>query len=144
MSEPVLLYDGLCGLCDGSVQFVLRHDRRGVMRFATLQGDFARGVLARHPGLAGVDSLMLVETDPATGEERVATRSTGVLRIARYLGGPWPALAGAFSVVPRFLRDAAYDLVARTRFRLFGRLDRCRVPEPAQRARFLEWPAHGA
>jgi predicted DCC family thiol-disulfide oxidoreductase YuxK len=137
MSGPVLLYDGLCGLCDRSVQFVLRHDRRGVIRFATLQGEYARGVLARHPGLAGVDSLVFVETDPATGEERVATRSTGTLRIARYLGGPWP-LARVFSLVPRFLRDAAYDLVARTRFRLFGRLDRCRVPEPAQRARFID------
>src|SRR6185436_14356621 len=59
---PVLLYDGLCGFCNGTVQFVLARDRRGVMRFATLQGEFARGIVARHPELAGVDSLILVET----------------------------------------------------------------------------------
>jgi predicted DCC family thiol-disulfide oxidoreductase YuxK len=137
MPEPVLLYDGLCGLCDRSVQFVLRHDRHGVIRFATLQGDFARAVLARHPKLAGVDSLVLLESDRASGTERVSTRSTGVLRIARYLGGPW-RLARIFHLVPRFLRDAAYDAVARRRLRIFGRLERCRVPEPAQRARFID------
>lgn len=134
--QPVLLYDGLCGFCDWTVQFVLRHDRRGSMRFATLQGEFARQVIARHRELAGVDSLILVEPDQATGTERVFARSDGALRVARYLGGIW-SLTQALYVIPRFLRDRAYDLFARHRYRVFGRYDACPVPSPEQRARFL-------
>jgi predicted DCC family thiol-disulfide oxidoreductase YuxK len=134
---PVLLYDGLCGFCDGTVQFLLRHDRRGAMRFATLQGEFARQVIGRHPELAGVDSLILVERDPAAGGEVVSARSTGALRVARYLGGVWNAALVLF-VVPRFLRDWAYDVFARFRYRLFGRYDSCPVPPPDQRVRFID------
>jgi predicted DCC family thiol-disulfide oxidoreductase YuxK len=134
---PVLLYDGLCGFCDGTVQFILRHDRRGTLKFATLQGEFARGVIARHPELAGVDSLVLVEPDPATGQENVYVRSTGALRVARYLGGAWH-LTRATAIVPRFLRDWAYDAFARIRYRVFGRYDRCPIPTPDQRARFID------
>jgi predicted DCC family thiol-disulfide oxidoreductase YuxK len=133
----VLLYDGLCGFCNGTVQLVLKHDRQGTMRFAALQGEFARHVIARHPELAGVDSLILVERDPSTGEEKVSARSAGALRMARYLGGPW-TLARALAIVPPFLRDWAYDLFARFRYRLFGRYDRCPVPSPEQRARFID------
>jgi predicted DCC family thiol-disulfide oxidoreductase YuxK len=119
------------------VQFVLEHDRRGTMRFATLQGDFARDVIARHPELAAVDSLVLVERDPATGEEQVYARSAGALRMARYLGGPWN-IARTLSIVPPFLRDWAYDLFARFRYRLFGRYDSCPLPSLEQRARFID------
>ena len=134
---PVLLYDGLCGFCDGTVQFILKHDRRGTLRFATLQGDFARDVIARHPTLAGVDSLVLVERDPVSGAERVYVRSAGALRVARYLGGAWQ-LARVVAIVPRFLQDWAYDAFARIRYRVFGRYDSCPVPTPAQRARFID------
>lgn len=135
--HPVLLYDGLCGFCDATVRFVMKHDRRGVLRFATLQGDFAREVIARHPELAGVDSLVLVEQDPRTGAERVYVRSTGALRVARYLGGVWH-LARALAIVPRFLRDLLYDAFARVRYRVFGRYDACPLPSPEQRARFID------
>ena len=134
---PVLLYDGLCGFCDGTVQFILRHDRRGTLRFATLQGDFARGVIDRHPELEGVDSLVLVERDPASGTEKVHVRSAGALGVARYLGGAWH-LARATAIVPRFIRDAAYDGFARIRYRVFGRYDSCPIPSPEQRARFID------
>lgn len=134
---PVLLYDGLCGFCDWTVQFVLRRDRRGSMRFATLQGEFARQVIARHPELAGVDSLILVERDSATGQERVSARSIGALRVARYLGGAW-RLTQVLYVLPRFLRDWAYDVFARHRYRVFGRYDTCPLPSPEHRARFLD------
>lgn len=138
LDGPVLLYDGLCGFCDGTVQFILRHDRRGTLRFAALQGDFARDVIARHPELAGVDSLMLVERDgtPSDGE-RVYVRSDGALRVARYLGGGWH-FARAVAIVPRFLRDWAYDAFARIRYRVFGRYDACPIPTPEQRARFID------
>ena len=135
-SEVILLYDGLCGFCDGVVRFVLRHDRRGRIRFAALQNEFAKGVLSRHLELAGVDSLILVECDQA-GSERVYARSAGALRVCHHLGGGWRAL-GALIVVPRFLRDWAYDVFARWRYRVFGRLDRCAVPDPAERARFID------
>src|SRR5688572_32991168 len=102
--ELVLLYDGLCGFCDATVQFILKHDRRGSMQFAPLQGDFARGLLARHPALAAIDSLVLIEQD-ARGAERVSVRSEAVLRIADYLGGAW-RVARLLKVVPRSLRDA--------------------------------------
>ena len=138
MSEsPVLLYDGLCGFCDGTVQFILKHDRSGRMKFATLQGDYARGVMTRHPELANVDSLVLVESDPVLGTERVYIRSTGALRLARYLGGAWH-LARITGIVPRVLRDLAYAGFARIRYRVFGRYDSCPIPTPEQRARFID------
>lgn len=133
---PVLLYDGVCGFCDGAVQFILRHDRRGTLRFATLQGDFARGVIDRHPELDGVDSLVLVERD-ASGVEQVHVRSNGALRVARYLGGAWH-LARVTAIVPRFIRDAVYDGFARIRYRVFGRHDSCPIPSPEQRTRFVD------
>ena len=136
-ANPVLLYDGLCGFCDGTVQFVLRHDRRGTLKFATLQGEFARAVMARHPEVVGVDSLVLVEPDDMSGGEKVYVRSGGALRVARYLGGPWH-LARALAVVPRFLRDWAYDGFARIRYRVFGRYESCPIPSPEQRARFID------
>jgi predicted DCC family thiol-disulfide oxidoreductase YuxK len=134
---PVLLYDGLCGFCNGTVQFVLRHDRRGTMRFATLQGEFARQVIARHPDLASVDSLILLEKSTTTDAEAVSARSSAVLGVARYLGGPWNVVR-VFVIIPLFLRDWAYDVFARFRYRLFGRYDRCPVPSAAERARFID------
>ena len=134
---PVLLYDGLCGFCDGTVQFILERDRRRTLRFATLQGDFARDVMARHPELAGVDSLVLVEPDVGSGRETVYVRSAGALRVARYLGGAWH-LARVVTIVPRPLRDWAYDAFARIRYRVFGRYDSCPIPTPEQRALFID------
>ena len=134
---PVLLYDGLCRFCDGTVQFILKHDRRGTLRFATLQGDFARDVIARHPEVAGVDSLVLVEQNDASGRERVFVRSEGALRVARYLGGAWH-LTRIVAIVTRFLRDWAYDAFARIRYRLFGKYESCPIPTPEQRARFID------
>ena len=136
LEHPILLYDGLCGFCNGTVQFVVRHDARGVIRFATLQGEFARGVVARHPELAGVDSLILVETS-ADGQERVYARSSGALRVARHLGGAWH-LTRALAIVPLFIRDWAYDLFARHRYRVFGRFNACPMPSAEHRQRFIE------
>ncbi len=134
---PVLLYDGACGFCGAAVRVVLRHDRRGTLRFASLAGAFAQGVVERHPELASADSMVWVE--PATGGrgERVLTRSAAALRVAAYLGGAWRLLLAGW-LVPRPARDAAYDLVARHRHRLAGAA--CVVPTAAERARFLEEP----
>jgi predicted DCC family thiol-disulfide oxidoreductase YuxK len=134
-SGPVLLYDGACGFCSAVVQLVLKRDRRGTLRFAALQGPFARALTARHPELAGVDSLVWAEQG-AQGE-RVYVRSEAGLRLARYLAGPWH-LALPMWLLPRFLRDSVYDVVARHRHRLAGPADTCFVPPPEARARFLD------
>jgi predicted DCC family thiol-disulfide oxidoreductase YuxK len=139
MSEPpgpVLLYDGTCGFCADSVQLVLRHDRAGTLRFAALDSAFGRAVRDRHPELARVDSVVWYDP-PSGGEgERVLTRSTAALRVARYLGGKWRLLTLA-RLIPSGIRDRAYDLVARHRHQLARGGPQCLVPTPEQRARFL-------
>ena len=133
--DQVLLYDGLCGFCNKTVQTILRHDRRGAMRFAALQSAYGEAVLARRPELRNVDSVVLVER-LRDGEERVFIRSDAALRIAAYLGGWWKLLL-VFRVVPRAVRDFFYDLFARYRYKLFGKYDQCLVPPPDVRSRFV-------
>ena len=132
----VLLYDGLCGFCDRTVQFILARDPGGSMMFAPLQGEYAAGILRQRPALRKVDSLILVEGAADAADTRVSVRSDAVLGIARYLGGPWRA-ALILGLVPSAPRDWGYDLFARHRYRLFGRYDSCPIPGPEQRARFI-------
>jgi predicted DCC family thiol-disulfide oxidoreductase YuxK len=136
-NAPVLLYDGVCGFCNKSVKTIIAHDRRGVMRFAALQSEFARSVVERHSKLKGIDSLVFVERSTETGEECVHIRSAAALRVASYLGGFWKLLL-AFKVVPALIRDYFYDLFARHRYRLFGKHDACLLPPPEVRARFID------
>jgi predicted DCC family thiol-disulfide oxidoreductase YuxK len=138
----ILLFDGACGFCARSVQFVLdRERRRHTLRFASLQSSTGQAIIRRHPELAGVDSVVWVESAD-TPNERVSVRSAAALEVLRYLGGPWSALAALGALVPRFIRDPAYDLVARHRQELGAEL--CIMPTPEQRARFLDWePAAG-
>lgn len=148
-ADLLLLFDGECGLCARSIQWVLARDaapplsaRTGApaLRFAPLQGPTAAPLLARH-GIAadprrGFDSLVLV-ADPDDPRERVLMRSDAALAIGRYLGGRWGALARLAALIPRPLRDLAYALVARNRRWLSGGVDACRVPRGGERARFL-------
>ncbi|MEM6455060.1 MAG: DCC1-like thiol-disulfide oxidoreductase family protein [Acidobacteriota bacterium] len=129
---PVLLFDGVCNLCDASVQFILRHEADDRLRFASLQSDAARARLAQ----AGVDgplpdSVVLID------DNGVHVQSTAALRAARRLRFPLSLLA-VLLLIPRALRDAAYAFIARSRYRWFGRRDTCIVPSPATRARFLD------
>ncbi len=133
---PVLLYDGICGVCNGAVQTILRLDPHGSLRFAPLQGQFAEGVIDRHPNLSGVDSIVFVE-DPGGPAEQVAIKTDAALRVAEYLGGPWHAFRAA-AVIPEPLRDRLYDGFARVRYRVFGTHDTCPIPPPEVRARFLD------
>jgi predicted DCC family thiol-disulfide oxidoreductase YuxK len=128
---PVLYYDGTCGFCATSVQWVLRRDQRRTLRFAALQGETARPILALHPELASVDSVVWVEGD------RVAVRSAAALAVARYLGGGWSVAARLAALVPRPIRDWSYNLIARHRHKLTANGPECLVPTPAERARFL-------
>ncbi|MPZ21786.1 MAG: DUF393 domain-containing protein [Luteitalea sp.] len=132
LDHPIVLYDGVCGLCHRSVRFLLRHDPRGRLRFAALQSSLGRALLTRHHLAPDVlDTLVLIE------RERASTRSDAVLGAARYLARPWRYLA-LLRVLPRAIRDRLYDRVARSRYRWFGRLDACPLPSPAHRARFLD------
>ena len=134
---PVLLYDGVCGFCDRTVRLILRFDRRGVFRFAPLQGDFAGDVVSRHSSLQGIDSLVLVEPAQGSAPEAVHVRSGAFIRTARHLGGAWRLLM-VLAVIPRPLRDWAYDMFARHRYGIFGRFETCPVPSPDERSRFLD------
>ena len=133
---PVLLYDGTCGFCAASVQLVLRYDRVGTLRFAALQGAAGSEVRRAHPSLERMASMVWVEPGAPGMPERVLTRSDAALRIARYLGGRWH-LARLGALVPRPIRDAAYDLVARHRHRLLPGGPACLVPATEVRSRFL-------
>lgn len=137
MAGPILFYDGVCGLCDRTVQFVLRHDRAGRVRFATLQSGVARVVLTRHGRDARDLDTMYLVLDADTPRERLLCKSDGILAVLRELGGPWRLVAAA-RLVPRGLRDRAYDWVARNRYRWFGRYDHCALPRPEVRERFLD------
>ena len=137
MSPPaIVLFDGVCNLCDHTVQFLLDRDPNGQFVFASLQSEQGARVLAaagHAPLAAGADpdSIMLVE------DGKAYEKSTAAIRIARRLGLPWSLLV-VFLVFPAFLRDVGYNLVARNRYRWFGRHDTCRVPTPESKARFLE------
>lgn len=136
--QALLLYDGVCGLCDRVVQFVLARDDDDRFRFAPLQGPTASSVLARH-GIAAsdLDTFHLV-LDAGRSSERVASRGHGAIEVLRRLGRPWSVLGALLGVLPSFLVDFGYRLVARTRYRVFGKADQCVLPSPQQRSRFFE------
>jgi predicted DCC family thiol-disulfide oxidoreductase YuxK len=134
---PLLLYDGTCGFCARSVQFVLRHERRSrTLRFARLEGPTGVALRARRPELAGVDSLVWLEPASSDRAEQVWVRSRGARAVGHYLGGVWRALAALGALVPARVLDAGYDWVARHRRELAR--DACVLPTPEQRHRFLD------
>lgn len=133
VERPVILFDGVCNLCNASVDFIVRHDRRALYRFAPLQSRLAEELLAQHRSQADMlDSVVLVEPGG-----RVSTGSTAALRVARGLGFPW-SLLYALIILPRPVRDFVYGWIARNRYRWFGRRETCRIPTPEERARFLD------
>lgn len=131
-NPPVVLFDGVCNLCNSSVNFLMDKDKKGVLRFASLQSEAGQALLKAH-GLSteGFNSMVLV----ANG--KVYHRSSAALRTAKYLPGIW-SLGQIFLIVPAFLRDKVYNLIARNRYRWFGKTEQCRLPTPEERARFLE------
>jgi len=131
LPSRILLFDGVCGLCNHLVQFCLRADKKRALRYAPLQGETAARLRALYTEIPeGLDSVVLVDGDA------VYLRSRAVLGCANYLGWPW-RLARLFRWVPRVIADAAYNLVARTRYRIFGRFEVCRVPSREERELFL-------
>lgn len=129
---PVVLFDGVCNLCNGSVRFVIERDPHKHFQFAPLQSETATTLIGGTANpLAMPDSIVLVD------DGRLYVRSTAALRIARRLRFPWPLL-WVFMAVPRPLRDWVYDVIARHRYGWFGKRDTCMVPTKEIRDRFLE------
>ncbi len=135
--SPVLLYDGDCGFCAGSVQFVLAREpaaRRGALRFAPLQGVFGSTIRQQFPDIEGVDSVVWFEPGLG-GHPRVQVKSSAALAAVAHLGGVWRVLSVLGLLVPRVIRDAVYDMVAKRRFELAA--PACLLPDAATRTRFL-------
>ena len=130
--RPVILFDGVCNLCTGSVRFVIERDARKHFRFASLQSPVAQELL----GAQGRDGDRLESVVLVVGE-RTYRKSTAALLIARRLDGLWPVLA-VFLLIPRPLRDAVYGWIGKRRYRLFGKRDVCWQPRPELAERFLD------
>jgi predicted DCC family thiol-disulfide oxidoreductase YuxK len=128
---PVVLYDGTCGLCARSVQWILRHERDHELRFAPLQGETAAALRARFPEIPeSIDTVVLVDG------ARARLRSKAFLHLARHLRGPWRWAYG-LRWLPGFVLDLGYRCIAAIRYRVWGRVDACDLPSPEHRARFL-------
>ena len=132
---PIVVFDGVCNLCNAAVDFLLRHDRSGALRFASAQGPTGSALLGVEAGDDG--SVPDPDTIVVAVDGQLLERSDAVLALVGHLGWPWRA-ASVGRVVPRPVRDAAYDLIARNRYRWFGRKETCRLPSPEERARFLD------
>lgn len=131
-AKYIILFDGVCNLCTGSVQFVLKRDKKAAFLFGSLQGNAGQGYLKKYQLPANTfNSFLLIEG------EKIYTRSTAALRTAKHLGGGWSLLYG-FIIVPKFIRDAVYKLIAKNRYRWFGKKEACWLPTPELRERFLE------
>ncbi len=135
--RPIIFYDGVCGLCNALVQFLIKRDKRRALRFASLQNDFAAKVLGRH----GIDPKDLdtvhVVVNYEQPAERVLNRSDAILTACAELGGIWKTAAATARIIPGALRDLVYRFVARNRYQVFGKYETCMLPDPNQRDRFL-------
>lgn len=128
--SSIVLFDGVCNFCNGAVNFIIRNDPEMKFKFAALQSEIGQEMRAKFAIADDVDSIILVENDKAY------LHSTAGLRVARTLGGIW-SLGYVFIIVPAFIRDWAYKLFAKYRYRMFGRQDACMLPTPDVRERFL-------
>ncbi len=134
-ANPVILYDGVCGLCNRLVQFALKHDRQACFRFASLQGADAARILQRHDiDPNDLDTFYVVQESG----ERLAARSDAVISVLHELGGFWATIAVVLRILPKSLRDGGYGVVARHRYRIFGKYESCPLPEAKYRDRFLD------
>ena len=133
----IVLYDGVCGLCNRVTQFLLSHDHKDLFRYASLQSDFAGKILRRHGANPSELDTVGVVLNFETPTEKVLVRSDAVLYLGTQLGGIWRVLAWS-RVMPRFIRDAIYNLVARNRYKVFGKYETCMLPEPRHRNKFLD------
>lgn len=129
---PILLFDGVCNLCSSSVQFVLKRNKKGNIRFASLQSEFGQKALKDSQLPSGyINSLVLLEAG------KTYVKSDAALRLSKHLNGFWK-VGSVFLIVPRFIRNAVYDLIAKYRYNWFGKVDVCWIPKPEWKGRFLD------
>ena len=129
--NDIILFDGVCNLCNGAVQFVIRHDNNNNFRFASLQSETGQALLNRYQlPVNNFNSFVLIKNGKAY------TNSTAALKVAKTLSGPVKLLYG-FIIVPPFIRNGVYRLIANNRYRWFGKKDSCMIPTPGLRSRFL-------
>lgn len=127
----IVFFDGVCNLCNASVNFIIDRDEKAVFKFTSLQSEVGQKILMEHNlKQSDFDSIVLLK------EGRILKKSDAALEIARNLDGFWKYFY-VFSIIPKFIRDYVYDLVAKNRYRIFGKSDTCRIPTAELRERFL-------
>ncbi len=130
--HPVLLFDGVCNLCNGFVQFVIKRDTAAVFRFTALQSEAGKALLSKHlHAPTDLSTVILIENG------KLYTHSDVALQVVRHLGGIWSVFY-VFVLIPRPLRDQIYNWIAKNRYRWFGKKEQCMLPTPEIKARFLE------
>lgn len=131
LSEPVVLFDGVCNLCNGSVLFIIKRDPQSKLKFSSLQSDYGAEQMKRfNLPPSALNSVLLIKND------QLFQKSNAALEIARMLDGIWPGMY-AFKIVPLFIRDFIYDWIAKNRYRWFGKKEECMIPTPEMKARFV-------
>ena len=129
---PVILFDGVCNFCNYWVNFAIKRDRKKKLKFTTLQGQAARQLLSQyHINPTSLSSVIFID------KEKAYTQSSAAIRICKYLSGGWKLFYG-FMIIPKFIRDFFYNIIARNRYKWFGKKETCMVPTPELRERFLE------
>ena len=135
--KTVVLFDGVCAVCNRGVRFLLARDRKDRFRYAPLQSGFAAMLAARHGHEARDLNTLYVIADYGTPSESLYTKSEGILHLLGEMGGGWH-LASLLRVLPKTLRDWAYDSLVRNRYRWFGKYESCRIPTAGERAKFID------
>jgi predicted DCC family thiol-disulfide oxidoreductase YuxK len=131
-NESIILFDGVCNLCNRSVQFIIRRDKKNRFRFAAIQGKTGQSLMQQFQLTQNeINSFLLIEG------QKIYTRSTAALRVFRQLGGLW-SLLYVFIIVPPFIRDVIYNWVARNRYKWYGKRDACMIPSDELKSKFLE------
>ncbi|TVZ51710.1 thiol-disulfide oxidoreductase DCC family protein [Dokdonia sp. Hel_I_53] len=132
-AHKIILFDGVCNLCNGAITFVIQRDKADLFRYAPLQSDIGKELALKHEiDQDNVDSIILIANGSAF------TKSTAALKIAKHLKGGWPLLS-IFLIIPKFIRDGVYDFIARNRYRWFGKMNACMIPTPELKSKFLDY-----
>jgi|SRR5690606_24902891 len=130
-NKKVILFDGVCNLCNGSVVFIIKRDKKDVFRFAAIQSEEGQKLVEKYQiDTTKVDSILLLDGD------RYYVKSTAALKIARHLKGGYPLLYG-FMILPAFIRNWIYDIIARNRYKWFGKKESCMIPTPELKSKFI-------
>lgn len=129
--NSIILFDGVCNLCSGAVQFILRRDHKKHFVFASLQSEVGKTLLSEYKVNTSIETIILLQNN------KWFSQSSAALEIARKLPGAWPLLY-AFKIVPPFIRDGVYDWISRNRYRFFGKKESCMIPTPEWKNRFLD------